>query len=170
MVVPRSGRSSRLPRKPFSIMSGNFKNNRFSYYQNVSGCVIDWSWMTRTFETKLVWFRGLLSITEWPTTSLKELSMLALYANPLEPGVVSARAGRRQGCIIWPKFAQTRIGHLVACTNSFEKVKRTILVSKKPDPNSAQWCYFFLKKGAQAGGRTWDLFGFRLFSLSKAAA
>ena len=28
------------------------------------------------------------------------------------------------------------------------------------------YCY---KKGAQAGGRTWDLFGLRFFSLSKAA-
>ena len=29
--------------------------------------------------------------------------------------------------------------------------------------------FFFFFKGAQAGGRTCDLFGFRLFSLSKAA-
>ena len=32
--------------------------------------------------------------------------------------------------------------------------------------NSSEKCFF---KGAQAGGRTWDLFGFRLFSLSLAA-
>ena len=48
----------------------------------------------------------------------------------------------RESCIIWAQFFQTRLGPFVSETQSFLKPKQPVLVSKKPDPNSAQWRNF----------------------------